>query len=442
MATDELRALPVQTFAASQIEQAFRTMQLAKHTGKLVLTLENSTLQCNATSSYLIVGGLGDLGLATCQFLINHGAKYVTLLGRSEIRPHKLDLIDGFKKQGVTVRIISADLNNPEELQEVLQVTNTEQNPLRGIIHCAGVLDDGMMSQLTPDRFLKVFQPKIDLTWQLHLKTLAMPLDFFILYSSAASLLGSPGQSNYVIANTFLDRFACYRRSLGLKATVVNWGAWSDIGFAARLDLKEKLLLQGVEMLSTVEAFDALAQLLPLDTPQIGVMRIDWKRYLANNLHRSFYKNLTQFSDASESQETESFSTLFIQTPLPERSYLMNNFLSDTLKSVLRFNENHQFDQKQGFLDLGMDSLTSVEFKNRLSSSLNLSLAATIVFDYPNILTLSDYLLNRLNQHPTSQTIQSSSMLSNEMENILGLSEDEAEESLRITLNEMGFEIK
>lgn len=153
--------------------------------------------------------------------------------------------------------------------------------PLRGIVHAAGVLDDGVLLQQEWDRFSRVIAPKIDGTWNLHRLSLDRPLDFFLLFSSSVSVLGSPGQGNYAVANSFLDALAHYRRAQGLPALSINWGGWSEIGMAAALNRQnnQRWAAMGVSLITPDDGLRVLAQLLPQSIPQIGVFPINWSRF-------------------------------------------------------------------------------------------------------------------------------------------------------------------
>ena len=197
---------------------------------------------CQAEATYLITGGLGGLGLAIAERLVAHGAKHLLLIGRSQPKPDVQEQLKALSTLGVEISVAQCDVTDHRRLQQILEEIN-EDRPLRGIIHSVGVLDDGALLHQSWSRFAKVLAPKIQGAWHLHELTLEVQLDFFVLFSSVASLLGNRGQANHAAANGFLDAFAHYRQSRGLPALSINWSGWSEIGAAA-----EQIRTQGRQM--------------------------------------------------------------------------------------------------------------------------------------------------------------------------------------------------
>ncbi|MGB5633023.1 MAG: SDR family NAD(P)-dependent oxidoreductase, partial [Waterburya sp.] len=216
----------------------------------------SETLALNPDGSYLITGGLGSLGLQVAQWLASQGAKNLILVGRSKPKPSAQQVIDQLEQEGITVNIAQADITDYQALERIFLSNNLSPSPsplaspsphlpnspsshlpiplsqVRGIIHAAGILDDGLLQGQTWSRFNQVIAPKVTGAWNLHQATRDIKLDFFVMFSSVASLIGSPGQSNYSVANAGLDAIARYRRSLNLTALSINWGAWGDSGMA------------------------------------------------------------------------------------------------------------------------------------------------------------------------------------------------------------------
>ncbi|MEM8830871.1 MAG: beta-ketoacyl reductase, partial [Cyanobacteria bacterium P01_G01_bin.19] len=294
---------------------------------------------------------------------------------------------------------------------------------LRGVIHAAGMLDDSAIQNMTWSQMERVLQPKVTGAWNLHNLTKDISLDFFILYSSAVSLLGSPGQANHVAANTFLDSLAHYRQSLGLPATSINWGTWSKIGEAAEKQADKRMSQLGVNAIAPEQGIAILEQLFlaPLapqlwgeqdrkspkiggfpkgyrfayrGQPQIGVVNINWNKFLQQGELSSL------FSEFKQSQPTQKTTQINLQTELDkaiptERRSLLLDYLRSELARVLGFQAS-EVDTKTGFFDLGMDSLTAIEFKNRLQDSIGFTLPSTVAFDYPNLEALADYVLDKM----------------------------------------------
>ncbi|MCH2244560.1 MAG: beta-ketoacyl reductase, partial [Crocosphaera sp.] len=269
----------------------------------------------------------------------------------------------------------------------------------KGIIHAAGVLDDGVLKQLTWERFNKVMSPKVQGAWNLHNLTKDKPLDFFVLFSSAASLLGSPGQANHVTANTFLDTLAHYRRSQGLPALSINWGLWSDIGAAAKRQVKR----QGVGAIAPDEGITILEMLMKDSLAQVGVVPIKWDEFLQIEQNIPFFSNFKQ-QKATSTNSSSNFLQQLEDIPPEEKENYLREHIRAEISQVLGFNPS-DVDMEIGFFDLGMDSLTAMEFKNRLQNTFACTFPSTIAFDYPTGDALVSYIAIEVLQL-TEETIE------------------------------------
>ena len=439
----ELKPLPYQLYPASTVETAFRVMQQAKHTGKVVIDLHS---QLNLVEgSYLIFGGTGDLGLALSKWLIQNGVKDIVLTGRTPPSQEKQKYIDQLRNGSVDIQFIQADAADPKDLQQLFTNLSKNKNRLRGIFHCAGVVDDATLGQQNRERFQKVMSPKVDSAWLIHQHSLNLDIDFLVLFSSATSMLGAPGQANYVTANLCLDLLAHYRRAYGLRTYAINWGAWDQIGLAARMQLQDHLAKQGIKPLDPSLAFDALAAIFDFNQAQVGAFEIDWPTFLSRNSRRSFFRNFSnEVTSDHEANQTITSSLLDTLKTLSheDRLTFLQNHLSQRVAAVLGIPKSRKIDRLQGFFDMGMDSLTSVELKNRLSADFKLTLPATLAFDHPNISVLAQHLLSTLLDSDTLTQAKENQDNRAELGAIESLSEEEAEESLKQALREMGFENK
>ncbi|MEZ4619280.1 MAG: SDR family NAD(P)-dependent oxidoreductase [Caldilineaceae bacterium] len=187
------------------------------------------TLPIQPNATYLITGGLGDIGLLTAEWLVSQGANHLVLVGRRQPRAAATERLVALREQGVTVTVHQADVTDRSQMAQVLTAIDPAA-PLRGLIHSVGVLDDGVLIQQHWERFAQVLAPKLQGAWHLHDLTQGMRLDFFVLFSSAVGLMGNAGQANHAAANTFLDAFAHYRRAQGQPALSINWGVCPEIG--------------------------------------------------------------------------------------------------------------------------------------------------------------------------------------------------------------------
>ncbi len=203
-----------------------------------------------------------------------------------------------------------ADVANVEQVATVLDKVSQTMPPLRGIVHAAGVLDDGLLVNQNADRFERVFSPKVQGAWNLHSLTHGTQLDFFVLYSAGASLLGSSGQSNYAAANAFLDALAHYRRIQGLPALSINWGAWASVGMAAALgeQHQQRLLAQGINSILPQQGTKILEQLIQQDATQTAVLPIHWARLaqqFANGVIPPFLSKVAQIAPLPSTPQTQ-----------------------------------------------------------------------------------------------------------------------------------------
>ena len=250
--------------------------------------------------SYLITGGLGGLGLKVAEWLVAQGARHLVLAGRSAPSPQAQEVLEQLQRQGAQITVVQADVSEEAAVARLLAACTS---PLRGVIHTAGVLRDGLLLQQTAENFAQVMAAKVAGAWYLHQMTRDRMLDFFVLFSSAASVFGSLGQGNYAAANAFLDGLAHYRRSLGLPALSINWGSWAEVGMAARLDARQQARIaeQGESLLAPEAGLQVLAALLQQPATQVTVSAIQWPAFLAPFAATTlppFYTNFAQHPPA------------------------------------------------------------------------------------------------------------------------------------------------
>ena len=398
---------PTQYFPAASVAAAFRHMAQGRHTGKIVIQIESQLTEVPARKAgekdgaWLITGGLGGLGLNLAGWLVNQGYKRVALIGRRLADDTARQRIAEWQRAGATVETYSADVSDRSQLGEVLAQVRQQLGPLRGIVHAAGVLDDGTITQLDWPRCRSVLMPKVDGAWNLHALTLDDRLDAFVMFSSAASVLGSSGQGNYAAANAFLDALAHYRRGQGLPALSVNWGAWATAGMVSQLAARdrERLAARGMRPIALEEGFVALQELLKRDAVQAVFASADWRRY-AQSLHGAppaLLRELVQ--DLSESATSQGPATTGVdflsqleELPAAKRLPRVLQFVEMCAARALGLAPGKPLDPRRPLHELGLDSLMSVELRNALATSLGRSLPATLLFDYPTVESLTQYL--------------------------------------------------
>jgi acyl carrier protein len=281
------------------------------------------------------------------------------------------------------------------------------------VIHAAGVLDDGVIREQTAERLGRVLAPKASGAWRLHEFVRTRPVDHFILFSSAAALLGAPGQSNYAAANAFLDGLAHARRAAGLSALSLDWGAWAESGMAARLTSRQQGRVQdnGFESIAPENGLLALSVAARLDAAQLGVMPVNWEtvlRRFAADAVPSFLREIAAESEArrrarlAEPATRASLKDQLEAVPPAERADLIVEYLRGEVARVLGAHHADALNPALPFTSLGLDSLMAVELRNALSSALGRTLPASLVFDYPTIDALSTFMTAELVGAPKS----------------------------------------
>jgi acyl transferase domain-containing protein/NADPH:quinone reductase-like Zn-dependent oxidoreductase/NAD(P)-dependent dehydrogenase (short-subunit alcohol dehydrogenase family)/acyl carrier protein len=417
-----LEPLPIKVFSFGQAPAAFRHMALAKHIGKIVVSqpynIEPGTaptgagneaaLPLRSDGTYLITGGLAGLGLLVAQWMVENGARNLMLMARSEPGKDAVEAIAKMKEAAATISVMRGDVSLEGDLSEAMARISALGLPLRGVVHCAGVLDDGVLEQQQWARFQTVMAPKVLGAWLLHRVTLDSPLDFFVLFSSLSSIFGSAGQANHAAANAFLDALAHYRRALGLRALSLNWGAWSEIGAAVKHDVGKRIRGRGIGTIAPDKGLRALADALQSGAVHLVVSPMDWPIFLnqfSPGTLPPFYR--TMMLQARQGLKTERVQSpkvaerkaeqrglmerLTASPPNKRRSVLLAEVRS-LASRALGLGPSIEVDHRQPLGEMGLDSLMAVELRNALATALGRSLPATLLFDYPSIEKVTDYL--------------------------------------------------
>jgi myxalamid-type polyketide synthase MxaC len=277
--------------------------------------------------------------------------------------------------------------------------------PLRGIIHAAGILDDGLLVHLDQARLSAVMAPKVQGAWNLHALTKDTPLDFFVLFSSVASVLGSPGQGPYAAANAFLDALSHQRRALGLPSLTINWGPWNAVGMAAQPDRSRRLAFLGMDAIAPQQGFQVLEQLLPQrDGAQVMVVSANWQQML-NSLrprreppllsHLVQGRTESPANQSSERKQDDLTLEALLAIEPEQRQPRLIAHLQKELAIVLGL-ETAEIDPQESLNNLGLDSLMVLELRQRLDNGLGVELSMDSLMQDPNLIDLSVKLLARL----------------------------------------------
>ncbi|MBK8323387.1 MAG: SDR family NAD(P)-dependent oxidoreductase [Betaproteobacteria bacterium] len=410
------RPLPVQAFALERAAEAFRYMAMARHVGKVVLTQHDpgaaSLDGLDAGATYLVTGGLGGLGLLTAGRLVERGARHLVLVGRRAPPPPATQAIDAMRARGATVTVTLADLSRPEAVRHVLAAI-PPMRPLRGIVHSAGVLEDGALMQQDWERFSRPLGPKVDGSWALHSAPEAARLDFLVLYSSMAAMLGSSGQGNHAAANAFMDALAADRRARGLPALSIGWGAWREIGAAADRQVDARVAAQGLDGIAPQRGLAWLEELMRGSCAHVGVFPIRWDAWLAGSgAVPPFLEQLAvrRLAVGPEAPPPPTGAALLAgklrEASAARRHEMLLDFVGDQVMRVIGAPSRKAIDAQQPLNEMGLDSLMAVELRNRLGSGLGLarSLPATLVFDHPTLERLAAYLAREVAPEGESET--------------------------------------
>ena len=395
----DLKPLPYQIWAASEAGTVMDRIRSGTLVDKAVLTLPRpGMLPLRDDASYLITGGTGGIGLQIAGWLADQGAGAIILNCRSEPGAATQSEVQALRDRGARVEVEIADVSSALATDTMLGRIDDSGFPLAGVVHCAATISDGSLANLTWERFATVLEPKVFGAWNLHCSTAGRDLDFFVLFSSLAGVLGNPGQSNYAAANAFLDRLASYRRASGLPGQSIAWGTWSGPGLAGTRSagLEERMANAGLGWISPLQGVRAFERLMRQGATASMVAPVDWPLLaLSVPAPPALLEEVIRSTESRQSDsdpEPGEWLARLRQAPPPEREKLLAAFLQRELQAVLRLPS--QPESTVGFFDLGMDSLMAVEWRNRLNSAFGggYEVPTTVAFDYPDIATLAHHL--------------------------------------------------
>ena len=380
--------LPVQTFPYDQAIDAFRVLSQAKHIGKIVLTAEAPKLvwpwwKPVPGAAYVVTGGMGGFGREVVLWLLNQGADKVAVISRTP-QAHS-----GFDDPRVEAHAV--DVGDAAQVDALFE----RLGEVRGIVHAAMALDDVPTLNLTRQRLEGVFHAKIHGTWNLHQASLKQPLDFFILFSSNAAWFGAAGQGNYAASNTFLDSMAHHRKGLGLPALTVNWGPIGDVGYLARNPAVAAWLESGgSKMITSAQAMHTMEKALEINPTQVGVMNADWTLLLKAMQGKPVPRfEALLVSSAAGGGETGLQHLESLQAG--ERREALHPIVIAQVARVLG-TQPQRLDASQSLIDMGLDSLMSLQLRNWAKSTLNVTLASSTLMEQPSVETLVTLLANSM----------------------------------------------
>ncbi len=428
-----LTPLPVTVFPMAEAEEAFRFMAQARHVGKIVLSREDDHRRAKRQADgtirgdrhYLVTGGLGALGLRMARWLVDAGARHLVLAGRRGASEAARAAIAELEARGAIVTVIAGDVAVAGDVERMVAAASAP--PLAGVIHAAGLLDDGMIADLDLDRLGGVLAPKVAGAWHLHEATKRLDLDHFVLFSSVAAIIGNLGQGAYAAANAFMDGLAIHRRRRGLPATSINWGPWAETGMAAALET-DRFAAQGIRALAPAEALRTMGRLLDEAPVQAVVASIDWAAYGAHHAldgAGGLFADLVDKPAATAPDTAGETGTRDILAELAEalpgqREGLMRAYLQELARQTLGYGQGETIAPDKPLADQGFDSLMSVDMRNRLNRGLGRTLPASLLFDYPTLDRIGRHLLDTLTPAAASGPSATAADILDEIEALIG----------------------
>lgn len=410
----KLKPLPLKTFPMKDAPDAMRWMAQAKHVGKIVLVPTRRDGLIRPDGAVLITGGVGGLGRYVAKWLATeHGVKDLVLTSRGGMKsPGAKAFVAELAELGAAVTMAACDAADARALSNLI-ADITRRRPLRGVVHAAGALDDGILTELTPARLGAVFSPKVDGAWHLHKLTQDLGLDFFVLFSSISGVIGAPGQANYSAANTFLDALAHHRRAQGLPATSIAWGAWDGQGMAARLSEADRARAnnRGMKALAADEGLALLESALVAGAPLTIAAAFDLpklRRALKQHedvpaLFRSLFAGTPQ-ARSSAARSSTNLRKLLNETAPEQQEAAVLSAVREQVAKVLEFGSPEEVDVDLPLQDIGVDSLTAVLLRNQLTEMTGLSLSAKIARDYPNLRALAQFLWTKIRESDSTDS--------------------------------------
>ncbi|TDC24916.1 SDR family NAD(P)-dependent oxidoreductase [Streptomyces sp. 8K308] len=397
LAAGRLEPLPYTDVPLSSAEEAFRTLAGAHHQGKLVLTVEQEgTVTARPAGgprcvreggTYVVTGGLGGLGLATAGWLAENGAGHLVLNGRTAPSGTAVEAVRALSARGAKVSVVLGDIAEPGMAERLVAVAREDDRPLCGVVHAAMVLADSAVTEVRDNGLARVWAPKVIGAWRLHAATEGLGIDWFVAYSSLASLIGNPGQVSYAAANAWLDGFAAWRTARGLPTLAVNWGPWGETGVATGFAGR------GYETISTEVGLRSLAALLSHGRVRTGVIPGAPLSWIPTAGRRApFFSRLLPTADGEAPGERweggDVRSRLESASPGLERRTVLVDCLAGHIRSVLRLG-SASIDPETPLRSLGFDSLLAMEVRVRLESDLGVRLPGNFVWQHPTLAALA-----------------------------------------------------
>jgi acyl transferase domain-containing protein len=393
-------------FAEALLDGGDEDQVVVRESGVFGRRLEHAHVRSGAPwkgrGTVLVTGATGGVGGHVARWLSARGVEHLLLVSRRGALATGADeLVGELEAAGTAVTLAAADAADARQVAALLAVIPADR-PLTGVVHLSGVLDDGVLDSLSPERFTAVVRPKADAAFVLHELTQDLGLDIFVMFSSLSAIVGGAGQANYAAANAYLDGLAEYRRACGLAATSVSFGPWAQVGMAHDTTVRDASRALGIAQLEPGLALAALARAMETGETTLTVADVDWAEFAPVFTAMRPSPLLTGLPEvraagASVAQpDTGEFARKLATMGAAERERALLGLVRGHIATVLGYGDPVAVEPNLAFRDLGFDSLTSVDLRNRISAACGVSLPATLVFDYANPRALAEHLDQQL----------------------------------------------
>ena len=386
---------------ANPTESHIQLSQHKKYVARLepVAGVPFKNLKIAEEATYLITGGTGSLGLQTARFLASKHASEVILLSRNIPSESAQQAIQEIEALGTKVLFMPCDVSNASQVRQAFEFLIKNKRQIKGVVHAAGLATPIWCKDLTIEAMHSMFESKVQGAWNLHEQTKALDLDFFVLYSSISSVLGSAQLAHYSAANAFLDGLATHRLALNLPAISINGGPWESGGLVQSTAGSEKVLNSGFLTLAPSEALQHLEQALLLNHSQLAIVNANWtqlKNTYSVHHQQPLFDLLVRSVTPTESASAPLLLNQLREMPAWNRAEALSEYISQQVCALLEMSDSSTLDTNRGFFDFGMDSLMAVSLRTRLEQQLGCKLVASTIFDFPSVERLTKYLLSLL----------------------------------------------
>lgn len=419
---EEIETLLTEVYQPDGEDQmAFRSGE--RFTVRLATKMIHSSkapIRFRADGSYLITGGFGALGILISRWMVENGARRLIMMSRTKYPARsewgriaqdspfteQIGFIKELEAKGVTVHLAQVDVGDREQLAAYIQSYQNEGwPPILGVIHSAGIVRDQLLQQMDFETYNLVLRPKVSGAWNLHSVLEDMPLDFFILFSSTASLMGAMGQINYASGNAFLDGLAHYRSAHGLPALSINWGPWAEVGMASKLNLLDFYRQKGIDSIFPNQGLEVMNRLFGQNSPQVAVIPVNWalacKNYYMGKApamvaELGVLKEAAVGSEDSLNENQTGPLQIVLACAPEDRKAAVESCLQELVAGVLRFDRS-KLDIHESLSTLGLDSMMATEIRNKIELGFEIPISIVDLLQGLSVSQLAEKVLAKLN---------------------------------------------